>query len=69
MSPSGYALAAAVTITDLAGAVGAVAVRVPHALAAAASRLITALPWVPAEAERLHAARRQMLMDTRTGSP
>jgi UDP-glucose 4-epimerase len=65
--PAGaYNLAAEgeVTVTDLARAVGGYAVPVPHALAVAASRLVSALPWVPAEAEWVHAARQPMLMDT-----
>ncbi len=64
--PGAYNLAAAgeVTITELARTVGAYAVPVPHVLAVAASQLISALPWVPAEAEWVHAARQPMLMDT-----
>jgi len=64
--PGCYNLAAdgAVTITDLASAAGAYGVPVPHALAAAASQLMTALPWVPAQAEWVHTARYPMLMDT-----
>ena len=64
--PGAYNLAAAgeVTMTDLARIVGAYAVPVPHALAAASSQLLAALPWVPAQAEWVHAARYPLLMDT-----
>jgi nucleoside-diphosphate-sugar epimerase len=64
--PGAYNLAAAgeVTMSDLARAVGAYAVPVPRALAVAASRLVTTLPWVPAEVEWVHAARCPMLMST-----
>jgi nucleoside-diphosphate-sugar epimerase len=64
--PGAYNLAAAgeVTMTDLARASGAYAVQVPHALVAAASLLVTSLPWVPGPAEWVHAARYPMLMDT-----
>ena len=64
--PGTYNLAAEgeITVTDLVRAVGGYAVPVPHALAVAASRLVSALPWVPAEAEWVHAARQPMLMDT-----
>lgn len=63
--PGAYNLAAAgeVTIAELARTVGAYAVPAPHVLAVAASQLISALPWVPAEAEWVHAARQPMLMD------
>jgi nucleoside-diphosphate-sugar epimerase len=64
--PGAYNLAAAgeVTMSDLARSVGTYAVPVPHALAVAASRLVAALPWAPAEAEWVHAARCPMLMST-----
>ncbi len=64
--PGTYNLAAAgeVTMTDLARVVGAYAVPVPHALAVASSQLVAALPWVPAQAEWVHAVRYPMLMDT-----
>lgn len=64
--PGAYNLAAAgeVTMTDLARVAGAYAIPVPHVLAVAASQLISALPWVPAEAEWIHAVRQPMLMDT-----
>jgi UDP-glucose 4-epimerase len=64
--PGAYNLAAAgeVTITDLATVAGAYAFPVPQLLAVAASKLISALPWVPPEAEWIHAVRQPMLMDT-----
>lgn len=63
--PGAYNLAAAgeVTITDLARMAGAYAIPVPHLLTVVASQVISALPWVPAEAEWVHAARQPMLMD------
>jgi UDP-glucose 4-epimerase len=63
--PGPYNLAAdgEVTMTDLARAAGSYAVPVPHALAAAASALVSALPWVPPEFEWVHACRYPMLMD------
>ncbi len=65
-APGAYNLAAAgeVTIAELARTVGAYSVPVPHVLAVAASKLLSALPWVPAEAGWVHAARQPMLMDT-----
>lgn len=64
--PGPYNLAAPgeVTVTDLAHAVGAYAVPIPAALVTAASWLLGALPWLPPEAEWIHAARHPMLMDT-----
>ncbi len=64
-APGAYNLAAAgeVTIAELARTIGAYSVPVPHVLAVAASKLLSALPWVPAEAGWVHAARQPMLMD------
>ena len=64
--PGTYNLAAAdtVTMTDLARAVGSAVVPVPHALTVATSVLLAMLPWLPAEAEWVHAARYPVLMDT-----
>ncbi len=53
-----------ITMSDLAHAVGDYAVPIPHALVDVASRLVSLLPWMPPEAEWIHAARRPMLMDT-----
>ncbi len=64
--PGAYNLAGEgeITIADLATAVGAYSVPVPHELVGIASRLVAALPWTPPEAEWVHAARCPMLMDT-----
>jgi len=64
--PGAHNLAAdgQVTMTDLAGVVGALVVPIPHPLTVAASLLMTTLPWVPAESEWIHAARNPMLMDS-----
>jgi UDP-glucose 4-epimerase len=64
--PGAYNLAAPgeITLTDLARAVGAYTVPVPHALVSVASRVFTLLPWLPPEAEWVHAARQPMVMDT-----
>jgi UDP-glucose 4-epimerase len=63
--PGPYNLAAAgqVTMSDLARVAGAYAVPVPRALTVASSRMVAALPWVPAQAEWVHAARYPMLVD------
>ena len=61
-----YNLAADGTITfsDIAAALGAVAVPVPRAAAVAASEVLARLPWVPAVAEWIHVARTPVVMDT-----
>lgn len=64
--PGAYNLAAdgVVTFSDVAAAVGAVAVPVPLSAATAASEVLARLPWVPAIAEWIHVARTPVLMDT-----
>jgi nucleoside-diphosphate-sugar epimerase len=64
--PGAYNIAAedTVSFTDLAGALGAYAVRVPHAAVVAAVRALNALPLLPAQAEWLNAVRTPMVMDT-----
>ncbi|HZJ06208.1 MAG TPA: NAD-dependent epimerase/dehydratase family protein [Nocardioidaceae bacterium] len=64
--PGAYNLAAdgEVTFTDVAGAVGAVAVPIPLSAATTASEVLARLPCVPAIAEWIHVARTPVLMDT-----
>lgn len=64
--PGAYNLAAdgVVTFSDVAAAVGAVAVPVPKAAASVASDVLARLPWVPSMAEWIHVARTPVLMDT-----
>jgi len=64
--PGAYNLAGdgEITLTDVAHAVGAHAVRVPQVLATAASEVLARLPLVPAEAEWLHVMRASVVMDT-----
>jgi nucleoside-diphosphate-sugar epimerase len=64
--PGPYNLAGDGTITfsDVAAALGAVAVPVPRQAAVAASEVLARLPWVPAIAEWIHVARTPVLMDT-----
>jgi UDP-glucose 4-epimerase len=65
-STGAYNLAAdgVISFTDIAKALGAAAVPVPSAAAAAASEVLARLPWVPAIAEWIHVARTPVLMDT-----
>lgn len=65
-APGAYNLAAdgLVTFSDVATAIGAVPLRVPHATAVVASEVIARLPWVPSIAEWIHVARTPVLMDT-----
>jgi nucleoside-diphosphate-sugar epimerase len=65
-SPGAYNIAAEDTLsfTDLARALGAYAVPVPHAAVVAAVRALNALPLLPAQAEWLNAVRTPMVMDT-----
>ncbi len=65
-TPGAYNLAADGTITfsDVAAALGAVAVPVPKAAAVTASEVVARLPWVPAVAEWIHVARTPVVMDT-----
>jgi UDP-glucose 4-epimerase len=65
-TPGAYNLAGPgeLTMRDLAGALGYRAVRVPGAAVGAAARLVSVLPFLPAEASWIEAARRPVLMDT-----
>ncbi len=64
--PGAYNLAAPGTVTlgDYTRAVGAVPVRVPHAVVGLSSRLLSMSPATPAWVEWLHTLRVPMLMDT-----
>ena len=64
--PGAYNLAGdgVVTLTEVAHALGALAVPVPQALAAAASGVLARLPLVPAAVEWLHVVRASVVMDT-----
>ena len=64
--PGAYNLAGdgEVSLTEVAHALGARALRVPHAAAVVASEVLARLPFVPAAAEWVHGARTSVLMDT-----
>ena len=65
--PAGaYNLAAdgEVSFTDVAKALGALAMPVPRAAAVAISEMLARLPRVPAAAEWIHVARQSVVMDT-----
>jgi UDP-glucose 4-epimerase len=64
--PGAYNLAGdgEITISDVASALGMYSVPVPNQLLGVASRLVAALPWLPSQAEWIHAIRYPMLMDT-----
>jgi len=64
--PGAYNLAGdgEITLTDVAHAVGALAVPVPQALAKVSSEVLARLPLVPAMAEWLHIMRASVVMDT-----
>lgn len=64
--PGAYNLAAdgVVSLADLAAATGTRSIRVPRAVATAASALVAALPMAPAAAEWIHVARSSVVMDT-----
>lgn len=53
-----------ISLGDIAEATGTRSVRVPHAVAAAASAVLAKLPMLPAAAEWIHAARPSVVMDT-----
>jgi UDP-glucose 4-epimerase len=53
-----------ITFSDIAAALGAIAVPVPQTAAVAASEVLARLPWVPAIAEWIHVARTPVVMDT-----
>ena len=65
-SPGAYNLAAdgEVSFSEVAHAVGAISMRVPHAAAVAISEMVTRMPRVPAAAEWIHVARHSVVMDT-----
>ncbi|HEX6249204.1 MAG TPA: NAD-dependent epimerase/dehydratase family protein [Nocardioidaceae bacterium] len=64
--PGAYNLAGpgTVTVGDVASALGARTVPVPHSAAVLASNVVAGLPWVPVMAEWIHVARTPVLMDT-----
>jgi UDP-glucose 4-epimerase len=64
--PGAYNIAAedTVSFTELARALDAYAIPVPHAAVVAAVRAMNALPLLPAQAEWLNAVRTPMVMDT-----
>ncbi len=53
-----------VSLSEVARALGGRGVRVPHALAAAASATVSRAPWAPAMLEWVHVARTSVVMDT-----
>jgi UDP-glucose 4-epimerase len=64
--PGAYNLAAddEISLADVAQATGTRSVRVPRAMATAASALLARLPMVPAAAEWIHITRSSVVMDT-----
>jgi UDP-glucose 4-epimerase len=64
--PGAYNLAAdgEVSLREVAKATGTRAIRVPNALAAAASEVVARLPMLPAAAEWIHIGRGSVVMDT-----
>jgi nucleoside-diphosphate-sugar epimerase len=64
--PGAYNIAGEGTVTfgEVATALGAVRMPVPHAAATIASEVVAKLPWVPALAEWIHVARTPVIMDT-----
>jgi UDP-glucose 4-epimerase len=64
--PGAYNLAAdgEVSLAEVAKATGTRSIRVPHALAVAASEVVARLPMVPAAAEWIHVGRGSVVMDT-----
>ncbi|MEP7021039.1 MAG: NAD-dependent epimerase/dehydratase family protein [Pseudonocardiales bacterium] len=64
--PGAYNLAAdgEVSLSEVAKATGTRAIRVPQAVATAASAVLARLPMVPAAAEWIHVARSSVVMDT-----
>ncbi len=53
-----------ISVSDMVSALGGRPVRVPHAAAAAASAVVSRLPFVPAALEWLHVGRTSVVMDT-----
>ncbi len=64
--PGAYNLAGdgTITVSDIVGAFGGYAVRIPHVAATAASAVVARLPLVPAPVEWLHSVRAPVVMDT-----
>ncbi|HEV7975491.1 NAD-dependent epimerase/dehydratase family protein [Amycolatopsis sp.] len=64
--PGAYNLAGdgEISLTDIAHALGAHAVRIPSSVATAASDVLAKLPRVPAVAEWVHGVRTSVVMDT-----
>lgn len=64
--PGAYNIAGdgTVSLTDVAHATGARAVRVPAAVASAASKVLARAPLVPSVAEWIHVTRASVVMDT-----
>lgn len=64
--PGAYNLAGdgVLSISEVISALGGNAVRIPHAVAAAASAVVARVPFVPAPVEWLHSVRATMVMDT-----
>ena len=64
--PGAYNLAAdgEVSFGEVAKAVGAISMPVPHAAAVAISEVVSLMPRVPAAAEWIHVARHSVVMDT-----
>ena len=64
--PGAYNLAGdgVLSLSDVAEALGARPIRVPHAAVTAASEAIARLPFVPSALEWLHAGRTSVVMDT-----
>jgi UDP-glucose 4-epimerase len=65
--PGAYNLAAdgEVSLSEVAGATGTRAIRIPPAVATAASAVLARLPMVPAGAEWVHVGRSSVVMDTK----
>lgn len=65
-SPGAYNIAAdgALSMSDVADALGARAVRVPKIAMTAASQVVARLPFVPSALEWLHVGRTSVVMDT-----
>ncbi len=63
--PGAYNIAGdgVVTVSDVIAALGGRPVRVPHAAAAAASAMLSRLPFVPSALEWLHVGRTSVVMD------
>jgi UDP-glucose 4-epimerase len=64
--PGAYNLAGdgELSLREVAEATGTRSIRVPHAAAVTASRVVASLPMLPAAAEWVHVARASVVMDT-----